>query len=194
MIKQINKIKGLEYIKDYYYVSSFGKVFSIKSGRPKILKAGKDRDGYLHVGLQTNKGKQKFMKVHRLVAMAFILNQDNKEQVNHKNEIKTDNYVQNLEWITSKDNINYGTRNERASKSISKTMKGNPKICGSNHYLAKTREWYETNSVIRTNFKTTCKKQGWHFENFKEVFADWYVSPSGHKQRKYVYIQKNIEE
>lgn len=171
MIKQINQIKGLEYIKDYYYVSDFGKVFSIRTGRPKILKPGKTRDGYLQVCLYANDVKKK-MYVHRLVAMAFIDNSENKPQINHKNECRSCNRFYNLEWYTSKENNNYGNHNK--------------KISGSNHSKAKSKEYYKTHTSIRCNFKTICKKQGWNFNDFEEI-------DSGEKYRthkKFYYIEK----
>lgn len=57
----------------------------------------------------------KTYQVHRLVAEAYIPNPEGKPQVNHLNEVKTDNYITNLSWATHQENINYGTRNERAA-------------------------------------------------------------------------------
>ena len=59
-------------------------------------------------------GKQKKEYVHRLVAMAFIENPENKPMVNHRDEVKNNNVVENLEWCDSVYNINYGTRTARA--------------------------------------------------------------------------------
>jgi len=105
-------------IKDYegiYQVSNLGKVKSldrIDSGgrfRPeKILKQNNNK-GYLKVTLCKNKSV-KYPNVHRLVALAFIPNPDNKLQVNHKDENKKNNCVDNLDWVTAKENANYGTR------------------------------------------------------------------------------------
>lgn len=102
-------------IKDYeglYQVSNFGRVKSSYTNR--ILKGRKDKGGYLLVNLYKN--KVSYTKaIHRLVAQAFIPNPDNKPQVNHIDENKTNNMVSNLEWMTAKENTNHGTRNERAS-------------------------------------------------------------------------------
>lgn len=63
-------------------------------------------------------GKGKTLYVHRLVAEAYIPNPEEKTEVNHKSEVKTDNCINNLEWMTAKENSNYGTRNKRIGKSV----------------------------------------------------------------------------
>lgn len=93
-----------------YEVSSDGQVRNKKTN--VILKAHKDHKGYLEVRISYNHQKYS-LKVHRLVAQAFIDNPNNYPQVNHKDECKTNNRVSNLEWCTAKYNSNYGTRNER---------------------------------------------------------------------------------
>lgn len=95
-----------------YYVDTFGNVYS---GENKI-KPQVDKDGYLWVNL-TYDGKQHNHKIHRLVAQAFIPNLNNLPQVNHKDEDKTNNKVDNLEWCDGKYNINYGTAMQRAKQS-----------------------------------------------------------------------------
>ena len=107
-------IKGYEGL---YEVSDQGRVKSLKFGKERILKSVRDKDGYLLVCLCKNREK-KMCKIHRLVAQAFIQNPDNLQEVNHKDENKTNNYVQNLEWCDQKYNINYGTRNDRCSKPV----------------------------------------------------------------------------
>lgn len=109
-------------VKDYeglYQVSTLGRVKSLprNTTHGKILKSIVDKDGYLYVNLYNN-GYRKKMKIHRLVAQAFIPNPQNKPEVNHIDENKQNNMVENLEWLTSKENSNYGTRNGRISKPI----------------------------------------------------------------------------
>ena len=104
-----------------YEVSNWGRVKSLKFGKERILKQGKYKYGYLYVVLSKN-GILKAFKVHRLVAEAFIDNPDNLPCVNHKDENKLNNNVDNLEWCTHEYNINYGTRTEKCSKKLSKTV------------------------------------------------------------------------
>ena len=103
------KIKGYE----NYSVSSEGRVRNDKRGR--LLNGRCDRNGYMRVYIRAG-SERKYMYVHRLVALHFIPNPDNLPQVNHLNEIKTDNRVENLEWCTAKYNMNYGTCVERGVK------------------------------------------------------------------------------
>ena len=98
-----------------YEVSDLGRVKSLKYGKEKILKPKKTRCGYLRVCFYKD-GHRKYLLVHRLIAEAFIPNPNNLDTVNHKDEVKTNNTVTNLEWMSIGDNNNYGTRNKRASE------------------------------------------------------------------------------
>ena len=98
-----------------YAVTSCGKIWSYR--RQKFLEPSTNKKGYFQVVLYKN-GKPKTHKVHRIVAEAYIPNLDNLPQINHKDENKTNNCLQNLEWCDAKYNNNYGTRNEKLKKPI----------------------------------------------------------------------------
>ena len=113
----------------FYKVSNRGDVYSVERrdvmGRKcggRTLKTLRGKDGYLRINLSKN-GITKQYLIHRLVAQAFIPNQNNYLEINHKDENKTNNRVENLEWCTRKYNMNYGTRNERANQTQSKKVK-----------------------------------------------------------------------
>lgn len=110
-MEQWKDIKGYEGL---YQVSNMGVIRSLYTG--KILKAKKETNGYMRVKLYKD-GKGKSHTVHRIVAEHFIPNPYNLPQVNHKNEIKTDNRVENLEWCDAKYNLSYNNgQRKRADK------------------------------------------------------------------------------
>lgn len=107
-----------------YEVSNDGAVRGLpKWGSPgNELKQSKTQDGYLDVCLSKDNKKRHF-KVHRLVALAFVSNNQNKPEVNHKNGIKTDNRACNLEWVTRSENERHAYKNGLKSYEICKTNK-----------------------------------------------------------------------
>ena len=107
-----------------YQVSNLGNVKNISTGKllkPRVNK----KTGYVLIDIR-NGGNKKTIGIHRLVALTFIENDnpENKTQVNHIDENKTNNNVNNLEWCTPSYNINYGSHNER----VKQTKKENPRI------------------------------------------------------------------
>ena len=99
------KIQGFE----NYEISSLGRIKvnlkfrKYRDYQSKILNPSLDKDGYLRTAL-TKEGKKYMKPIHRLVALNFITNTNKKPCVNHKNGIKTDNRIENLEWCTVKEN------------------------------------------------------------------------------------------
>ena len=101
--KEIAGYEGL------YEVSDLGRVKSLNynsTRKERILKTGKTHYGYLQVNLYKD-GQMKNWKVHRLVAEAFIPNPHGLETINHKDGVKTNNTVSNLEWMSRADNVAY---------------------------------------------------------------------------------------
>lgn len=95
-----------------YAISSLGNVYS--HHRNRILTPKRAKAGYLRVTLCKGRQPHKTFSVHRLVALAFIPNPELKPTVNHLNEVKTDNRVENLEWATNAEQNTHGTRIARA--------------------------------------------------------------------------------
>lgn len=115
-------------IEDYpnYMVSNMGRVKAInwhREGKEKEMKPYTTYKGYLRLRLTKN-GKSKQFQIHRLVAEAFIPNPDNKPQIDHINTDKTDNRVENLRWVTNKENCN----NPISKQNYSKGNKGKKSV------------------------------------------------------------------
>jgi hypothetical protein len=129
--------KDIKGYKGKYQVSSIGRVKSLQristfnnsKGLKKeiIIKTWND-EGYIRVKLSNN-SVEKTYRVHRLVANEFLENPFNKSQVNHKNGIKTDNSVENLEWVTNSENSIHAFKNNLRKSPL-----------GSNHGNSKLNE------------------------------------------------------
>ena len=179
-----------------FEVSNLGRIKSLNyqnTGKAKLRTPSKRKDGYFQVGLRKNK-KTKTCLVHRLVAETFLPNPEGKPFINHKiegDEGKTMNMVvfntdgsidkkrTTIEWCTAKENSNYGTRNERAGKAISKANTNGKK---SKKVLQFTlddefvREWPSVNECGRNGFNKghvaeCCKGKLSHYKGFKWCYA-----------------------
>ena len=114
MIEEWKAVPGYEGL---YEVSNKGNVRNVR--RNKLLRLSKTKYGYIQVYLYKN-GIKTGLTVHRLVAEAFLPNPNNLPQVNHKDEDKTNNNVDNLEWCDAKYNMNFGTARIRAKETAIK--------------------------------------------------------------------------
>jgi len=115
--KDIPKYEGLYQVSNLGRVRSIDRVVRTKSGKSKnlkgiILSPQYYKNGYRFVTLSKD-GNTKGFSIHRMVALSFIPNPENKPEVNHINENKNDNRASNLEWMSVRENRNYGTRIER---------------------------------------------------------------------------------
>lgn len=163
------KIEGYE----NYEVSNEGRVRSLnyhRSGEMKVLRLEKTKNGYLQVSLYKDEKPKRF-KVHRLVATAFLTNSDNLPYINHKNEDKTDNRVENLEWCTIKYNNSYGTRIQKVSVNNTNGKKSKPvlQFTKDGKFI---REWPSLSEVQRvlgyatSNISKCCKDKHKSAYNF----------------------------
>ena len=164
-------MKGKEIWKDIlgyegkYMVSNWGRVKSLnyhRTGKERIMKPSDNGHGYLFVVLCKD-GKDKKCRINRLVAQAFLPNPDNLPEVNHKDENKYNNCVENLEWCDRSYNINYGTRNKRiAEKYIndpnkSKTVVGINEVNGSMVIFPSSCEAERQTGIFQTSIIKCCK-------------------------------------
>lgn len=185
--------KPVENYEGLYEVSNLGRIKSLErtvwnKGRgyyktvpERILKPSNNGQGYLFVNLCKD-GKMKNCRVHRLVGQAFIPNPNNLPQINHKDENKGNNMVENLEWCSSKYNNNYGTHNQRmAEKQRNDPKRSKPviaidKITGLTVKFASigeaSRQLVINQSNIVSCLKGKLKSAGgytWHYVEDKEA-------------------------
>ena len=148
-------------VEDYpaYEVSTNGDIRNKKTGR--ILSSCGGEGNYQMVCLSITDNKNKTPYVHRIVAKAFIPNPDNLTEVNHKDEDKSNNSVDNLEWCTRQYNLTYGTRIERISNKKRKRVE----------YIIELRTGFTFRSVNQAAlfFETSKYKISYSIDHGKEV-------------------------
>ena len=195
MSEEWRPIEGYEGL---YEVSNTGQVRSLdryvkySNGRihlhkGKVLSPIKDTDDYLKVNLYCN-GKNKKCLVHRLVAEAFISNINNLPEVNHKDEDKSNNRVDNLEWCNRKYNVNYGTAKIRSRDT--KIKNGYWTGLSREEYMKK---YYEENKdKISDKIKEYMKKYN---QDRKESMKKYYQENRDRiRERQKEYYRKKKEE
>lgn len=152
IFKDIPDYEGLYQVSNLGRVKSLERYVNCKSGckalkKGKILKIQKNNNGYSIVGLHKN-GKRKLYLIHRLVYESFNGPIPDGMQVNHINEDKTDNHLENLNLMDCKTNINWGTHNKRVSE---KMTNGKRSITVLQYDLDNNfiKEWVSVNEVHR---------------------------------------------
>lgn len=134
-------------IKNYYgldyEIFENGEIFGLKRGK---ISQRKNKDGYMEVTLGTSENRHSRVKVHRVIADAFIPNPNNLPEVNHKDYDRSNNRSENLEWCSHLDNIKYSSTKGRFKNTKSGENNGRSKLTTS--IVSKIREEYNNNTKI----------------------------------------------
>ena len=160
--------KDIKDYEGYYQVSNFGKVKSLNRkiwngkgfyiSKEIILKSGITKKGYLHVVL-CNEGKRKTCIIHRIVAKAFLLNSNNLPEIDHLDNDGTNNYLNNLEWVTYSENRK---RMYQRDKRKSAVMKKVFQFDLNNNLITEYESSYEAErktKIKNTNICKCCKNK-----------------------------------
>lgn len=143
-------------ILDKYEVSNLGKIRNVKSKR---ILSNKRTNGNGYITFLANVGnKRKNFYVHRIVALAFLPNPENKGQVNHLNGVKSDNRAENLEWCTSKENLSH-------SREILGNNKGRKFTQEQKELISKKNKDQNTGRLNHKSKKVLCVETGDVFES-----------------------------
>ena len=175
-----------------YKVSNWGRIMSLNyrnTGRAELMNPSTNTDGYLKVNLRKN-GERKTCLVHRLIAQTFLPNPEGKPQVNHKIEGKKgktlnmvifnedgsiDKERTTIEWVTPKENNDYGTRNERIAKTQKNGIRSK-KVLQLSLSGELIREWESTNECGRNGFNQSavaacCRGEKPQYKGYKWCYA-----------------------
>jgi hypothetical protein len=112
-MKKICDLEGYENVREIYFVDKKGKIYSKakfgkgSTGKIRELKQYEKTGGYLNCALVNNDGKTKYHRVHRIVLSAYCKNKEGKPYVNHKDCNRKNNSLENLEWVSPRENNNY---------------------------------------------------------------------------------------
>lgn len=170
--KDIQNYEGLYQVSNLGRVKSFRQSTKLRCKSEYILKPFIANNGYSQVTLYNNTKKHKFL-VHRLVACAFIPNPDNLPQINHKDEDRTNNVVENLEWCTAEYNNAYGTAKLRAIDTVSKPIE---QVTFDGKVIAVYRSTRIASEILNINTGTLksavikhsqCNGYFWRYSNIK---------------------------
>ncbi|MGL4935391.1 MAG: HNH endonuclease [Cetobacterium sp.] len=170
MIK-INTLKGFEEVKDPYYITTCGRIYSVYKGHYKQI-ATQNKQVYITIALpvKTVGRDTKRFYVHRILATAFIPNPLNKATVNHIDEVKDNNCLWNLEWMTQQENNNHGTANARRALAKSKPciqLDSFGKIVRIYKSIKETKLYgYQPSSVSQVCLKHNKTHAGYTWEHF----------------------------
>ena len=149
-------------VKDYeglYQVSNLGRVKSLnyrRTGKEGIMKPQKDRCGYLQIKL-CKYGKDKQCRINRLVAQAFLENPEGYTDVNHIDENKQNNCVENLEWCSRSYNNTYNGRAKKVGKKISKPVFSVNKVSGLIMWWQSAKEAERCTGIDKGSISRCCK-------------------------------------
>lgn len=165
---------------ELYQVSSFGNVRTIKKGEAEMSQQ-ENRNGYMTVHLR-DKGVERRAMVHRLVAEAFIPNPDGLRDVNHKNGDKSDNRVENLEWVSHSDNMTHSFRE------LGQNVRHIVQLDLDNNFIERWNsivEASEATGICRTDIGECCRGNRKHTKGYKWKYEEDYEEP---KDKGYWYI------